>query len=494
METTRENNNNELISNIESSSSGSIALYEFSPLKTLSLISIGPILYEVGSSLFSVIDSFWIGKYLGKSALSTISSVFIPQYIVHGFSSFVFVALTAKVSFLQGKKAAGSVPSLVFDMIKLVAILSIVVPVLIFPIIQPVVHFLNPKKESFTDMKDSFFYMIPILCFFVFHGIYQLLSGVLLANGHTIVFALTSIINFTFSGFVFDPFFICFIKTGVYGSQIAAKCADIITSIIIFLYIKKKHPKLFSFKGLQFFSKFSADSKAAIRVGFSALCIQVALTIPSGVIQKFLSLSSHAIGKSSEVMGTWSLMARVYHIVTCFSTAISKGFIPSASFAFGRKDNNRIIRLFIISVVSSTFYATLVGMSFAFYPEIASFLWSNDESLSTYIQLLIPPSVYTCFLPPTSTMISALMQSVDMGKFATLLNVIGQLITLPLAGGLLYLFNKDKPEMIVYCYCISDSATFILSIILLLLVSLKKMRHKVPTNSLTSYTSLESQE
>ena len=493
MKTSNEANSNQIISNIDTSSSSSIALYEYSPLKTLSIISIGPVLFELGSSLFSIIDSFWVGKYLGKSALSTISSVFIPQYIVHGFSSFIFVALTAKVSFLQGKKAAGSVPSLIFDMIKLVVILSIIVPVLIFPIIQPVVHFLNPKKTSFSDMKDSFFYMIPILCFFILHGIYQLLSGVLLANGHSIVFAITSIINFAFSGLVFDPFFICFIKTGVYGSQIAAKCADVITSIIIFLYIKRKHPKLFSFKGFKFFSHFSNESKAAIRVGFSALCIQIALTIPSGIIQKFLSLSSHAIDKSSEVMGTWSLMSRVYHIVTCFSTAISKGFIPSSSYSYGKNDTKRIMHLFIISVIASTIYATAVGMTFAFYPKIAAILWSNDESLSTYIQLLIPPSVYTCFLPPTSTMISALMQSIDMGKFATIVNIIGQLIVLPIAGGVLYLKNKDKPEMIVYCYCISDSITFLLSIIFLLFIIRKKMEKKT-TDLLSSYASLISQE
>jgi len=435
-----------------------------SPFMTIFVLSLGPLISQLSSSYYSIMDTKMVSEALGTKALSAIGLAFIPQYIVHGFGLFIYVSITVKISYLHGKKASGSIFEVVIDVFKLCLCLAILVPILILPLSFPIIKWLGASTET---TWRSLSYLYPITFGFIFTALFNLLLGVLQANGLSVQFGIVNLITNLIKICVCNPIFLNRLKFDVYGSSLSVIVAEMLVIPFIFLYSRKKGiiPQNFNYFGNLL--SFSSESKSAIRTGFSALIIQVALTIPSGIIQKLLSLSSHSIGVSTEVMGVWHIMARVYHIVTSVTSAFVSGFLPAASFAFGSEDYSRLGTLFLITNVLGIIWSGTTGAIFAFAPEKACALWTKDHTLSNWIIKMVPPSVYTAFLTPVRACVSGLLQSMKQPNKASWLNLVGQLVLVPLIGALIYISNSKSPEAITWSYVWSDSLTFLLALVFL---------------------------
>ncbi|EAY20848.1 hypothetical protein TVAG_436720 [Trichomonas vaginalis G3] len=448
-------------------------IYSLSPFKTLMLLSVGPIIFELSSSVMEIVEAFWVGKYIGKIGLSSIGCVFVPYSFLIGFSNMVFVSITHKISSLQGTKSLGTIPELSFDIFRLTIILALLAPIFVLPIIKPIFWFLNTNEKI---SHNGFLYMIPLTCGFLSTGLLQLLTGIVYANGHPILYSLFYILQNLLVICVFEPIFILWAKVSVIGVALSIICSNILTDIIILIYIKVKHPDYISFQCNRMFKKFHPESLATIKIGISAFIIQIALSIPSAAIQKFLSLSAHKYGNVTEVMAMWSLLPRIYHILSCIPFAFQKSLLIAASYAYSSGNNRRLWIFFWISIAICCTYSGLSGFLFAFFPRIAIYLWSNEKTFSDIIPKYVPPSTYSGILIPIYFLGSTLLQSVKSSRYATISNMIGKLISLPSFGAILYYTNKQAPYNIIWAYGISDLISALAIINSTIIIKFKKLR------------------
>jgi Na+-driven multidrug efflux pump len=217
-------------------------------------------------------------------------------------------------------------------------------------------------------------------------------------------------------------------------------------------------------KGYRFFGPFGSESLPALKVGFSALIAQVANIVPSGLIQKYLSMSSTSAGVRTEIMGVWHVSSRVYNIICALTTAVVAAFLPASAFAYGQQNGPRIRRLVFHVWWVSTIWSGLAGLLFSVIPAEMTGLWSDDPTLTDWIIKMIPRSTYTGFITPVRAICSALLQSMKRGYHASALNFVGQLVALPLFSSILYFTDRNDPARIFWTYVGSDSTAAIMGL------------------------------
>lgn len=443
------------------------AKYSLPPFKSLIILSIGPLIFELSFTLAEILDTYWVGKYIGKKGLSAIGCVFASQYIIHGFSNMIFVAITHKISHLHGIQSFDKLSTITFDIMRITIITALINPLIIYPVAKLVFIFLKTSKET---SQNGFYFLIPHISGYITTGMLQLLSGIIYANGHSFLYAIIFIIHDICSSCLFAPIFIVVAKMGVVGSSLSAICANIVTIIILIFYLKRKYPQYLGFNWSSFFKKFDEESISALRVGFSAFLIQTALTLPNVVIQKFLSLSAHMNENVTEVMAMWSLLPKIYHISSCVPQAFQKSLLVTASHAFSSNDSKRFWSLFNYALLICCLWSGSFGFLFSFYPQVIGYLWSNEKAFSSIIPKYIPPTTYTSILIPVYFLGSTLLQSSKKSKYATTINIIGKLISLPASGAILYYLYKETTYKINWSYAITDGITFIVTVLFILIV------------------------
>lgn len=445
----------ELTENEESRRLGS-----YSPLKTLGMLALGPILSEIGSSLYGVIDGIWVGKTLGKAGMSAEGSIFALQYISRGFSSLILVSVNSKLGYLYAQKNSSEIPIVLLDIFRFTILLGILAPLILLPFAHPILSLIGISQ---TNQKNGFLYLLPMLSCYVVTGIFQFLTAILQANGYSLYYGFAQLSVNLIDMFIFDPLFLLYFKTNIWGSSLSTILSQLIVLIVIFVIFYRKKiihiPEKYNWFGL-----FSKESRSALKVGFSAFITQLAMTLPAILIQKYLSLSSKRIGASTEVMGVWHIMGRVYHIVEMVMTAISRSFIPAASFAFGSMRGKRFFKLTFHILWIGTTWAAICSFAFAVFPEQICSIWSPDPAFNYYLKKMIPLNVYTAALMPTRAAVSAVLQSMKRGNEASLLNFLAQLVASPIYSSILYFTKNDDPIRIVWCYVFSDSTAFLLSL------------------------------
>lgn len=431
------------------------------PLKTLASLSLGPILSEIGSSTYGIVDAIWVGKSLGTQGMSASGSVFALVYLAHGFTFFISVALNSQLGYLHGKKKISEIPNVLLDILRMAIFFGFLVPFILLPSAHSIMKLIGISE---TNQKNGFLYLLPMVSAFIITSTLQFLSSIFQASGHSLKYGLVQFSINVIDMLLFDPVMLLVFHTQIWGSSLATILAQLCVLIILIVVYRKKNIITIP-KDYKWFGKPSPHSYSAFKVGLSALIAQIAMTLPSVVIQKYLSLSSHAIGVSTEVMGVWTIMGRVYHLVEMVTSAMSKSFLPAGSYAFGSKNGTRYLWLVFHIWWIGVSWALICSFAFSFFPDKICKIWTSDTSFSYWLTKMIPPSVYTAPLMPLRAAVTAILQSTKRGHQASLLNFLAQLVALPLFSSILYFTKKDDPIRIVYCYIFSDSTAFILSIL-----------------------------
>ena len=434
------------------------------PLTTLLILALGPIMSEVGSSLFGVVDGIWVGKTLGKDGLSAAGSVFVLDYIVTGFNNFITIAVNSEVGYLHGKNASDKIPHVLFDIFRIVIFFGFLIPAILLPLTYPIMKLIGISE---SHQVNGFMYFLPTGSCYLITGLFYFLCAILLANGLSFHFGLAQLVANLLALGAFDPLFLVAFKTKIWGSSFSKIVSYLFVVLFLLFYLMKKK-LLFeknSLKQYNWFGGFQSETKSALKVGLSALITQLAMTLPSVVMQKYLSLSSHAIGCSVEVMGVWSIMARVYHVVEMVMTAMARAFIPAASYAYGSHKAKRFFLLIFHILWIGILWASICSFAFSVFPEQICKIWSDDPSFSKWMKEMIPPSVYTAPLMPVRAAVSAILQSMKYGNRASILNFLGQFVATPTYSSILYWTKKDDPVRIVWTYVFSDSTAFLLAIL-----------------------------
>lgn len=431
------------------------------PLKTIAFLSVGPLISQLTSSLYGVINTIWISKALGDSALTAIAAYQNFDSIGRACAAFLQVSATTKIASLFGEGINAESSQVFTDLLRFSVIFSIMTPAIFIPLSKTCVCWFG-AEESIVNL--GFRYIVPNLCFSIVPCMFLISCGCLQAEGRSWLFSITQIVALCLNMLVFCPLFLLGFKMNIEGAALATGLSELIPAVVIMtLYYKGKFGIKPSLNMMM--KKFSLHSFEALRLGLAQLFLQISWCIPGICVRKLIGLSCHNDEKLfGDVMAGFNTANRITPIEGAVPNAINIGFIPAAAWANGAKRYNRIIWLLFHALWISIIWCSLSQFLMMKFPIPIAKIFSKTPSYLYWAKVfLFNGNIGICVMEIPG-IITSLLQALKKGIQASILSFFVQILPVPLAVTVLYLTDKNNIERLIYCYPLHSAFGVVVSV------------------------------
>lgn len=313
----------------------------FPPLVTILRLMIGPMCSQVTSTLYGIINTIWVSKYVGEVGMASVALDIAWEGIARSFDLFLLTSGSTQIAALFGKNQSEECGQVICDLLRTALIFGCIVPAILLPINKPLSRWFGANPETIQGAYD---YMLPQCVGNVFTCIFLACCGFLQAEGRTLLVGIIDLVCLGIGMGVLNPIFLGVFKFGVMGPAISTIIADGVPGILLtILFFSGKFgvkPKLSGF--LKPFSKHTLDS---LLVGSSQFMSQISLNLPGVVVRKLIGLSVSNARDYELAMSGFNVLCRYDNIINCVVLAICSGYLPPAAYTYAAENWKRYLRL-----------------------------------------------------------------------------------------------------------------------------------------------------
>ncbi|KAK8834246.1 hypothetical protein M9Y10_035714 [Tritrichomonas musculus] len=451
-------------------------------LQTLLRQSLGPLCSQVVSSLYSIVDSFWVSHTIGADGLTATGSVSLLEAINNAFGLYLLSCVSSRISYLFGQKRHEECAQVFVDIIRISWIFSIILPIIILNICKPLTKWFG-ADEYIQEM--GFQYMIPVTGLTIFYEMYQICCGLLQSEGLSWIYGVCQVCSLLLNMVCLDPLFLIAIKTPIWGASLASIIASALPMIIIMtLIFKHKFTVKPTFK--MFIHKFTPETKSALKLGLSTLIENLSANLPDIVIQKWLGNSGNAIGEYNVVISSWNVTIRIYMFIVCINNGIAQGLLPTASFAFGARRLKRLRNLAFHALWIGTAWNALCEVIVISCPRSLAKIWVKEKKFLDMTEKFFKNGFYCIVLAMFKLVSITTLQSCKKIVISIIQSIFTLLIPIPLFSTILYLTDKKNPPRLLFSFLITDLLAFTITLVVIV-VNLRFLFKKDPDNEIDKY-------
>jgi putative MATE family efflux protein len=307
--------------------------------KKLARFTIPSILMMIVTSVYGVVDGFFISNFVGKIPFAAVNFI-MPFLMVVGTFGFMFgtggSALIAKTLGEGHDEKARNI----FSLITYVTIISgIVITIISIIFLRPIASFLGADGSM---LEDSVVYGRIILAALPFLMVqYAFTSLVVAAEKPKLGLIITIVAGVT--NFIGDALFIVVLKWGIVGAALATAVGQIVGGVIPLIYFARKNPSRLKLGKLKW------DGKALLRTctnGSSELMSNISMSIVGMLYNA--QLLKYAGENGVAAYGT---IMYVNFIFIAVFIGYSVGVSPVISYHFGAENKNELKELLKKSLV-----------------------------------------------------------------------------------------------------------------------------------------------
>ena len=201
-------------------------------VRPLILFSIPIIIGNIIQQMYSMVDLFLVGKFIGPEALSAVGSSCAVIVLITSIILGLSMGSSVVFSYFFGARKEDEMKTSVFNAFVFVSAVAIIIVAIFFVFINKTVQWMNLKGLAAEFMKE---YLIIIYAGFIFVGIYNFLAAMMRSIGNTkiplLFVAISAILNI-----FFDVFFMAFLNMQVKGAAIATVLAQGISACAMIIY------------------------------------------------------------------------------------------------------------------------------------------------------------------------------------------------------------------------------------------------------------------
>jgi len=419
-------------------------------LPTVLSLSAGPLVSQITTALYGIVDTMWISAAIGDRGMAAVSTFNNFDTISRIFGNFLFVSASSMISSLFGSGKGEDAGRLYVDLIKVAFICAAIVPLIFIPLTRPIGRWFGATEEI-IELGRS--YVNPLLGSAIIPCLYLLSCGCLQSEGRSWTFAIMQITSCFLNMLLFDPLFLFGFKMGIKGAAWATVMAELCPTIVVmYMYFSGKlgiKPK-FSY----FLAPFSENTMKAVKIGMSQLMYLLSMIIPGIIMRKFLSMTCETDEIYTNVMAGFNTMLRVYLILNTVLLSMVQAFIPSAGFAFGAKRYRRVLFLLSHCLWISVSWILFCMIFTVGFPRWCSAIFSKSPKYLDWSEVILRNSTLMSFLSPVINLTQALLQALQLGGRATVMSLITHMAQLPILAAILYYTGPNNPSRMFYAYSI----------------------------------------
>lgn len=367
-------------------------------------------------ALYTIVDGFFIGKFLGANELAAVNIVM--PYVNLSFALGIMIAIGGAtiISISLGEKnfeKAHRVYSLSLELFMILGGFLGTIGIF-FP--HKIVEILGANEIILADATTYLFY----LSFFtVFYLLSYGLEIFVRVDGNTL-YSLVCIIIGALLNIILDYLFIIKFNMGIIGAGLATGIAQFGTAASLGYYLLLKSTKLrFSFVKI--------DIPQTLKIlynGSSEFLTEIATGI---VIMAFNINIINIVGEKG--VSAFGIISYISTLVTMTMIGFSQGLQPVISYNFGAKNFKRIKKVMKISSIT----VTVLGILFflicnIFVKEIISIFIKNDEILFKITKNAINLYSFTYVLMGINIIVSAYFTAIEDAFISAVLSVLRGMI------------------------------------------------------------------
>jgi len=449
---------------IEANNKDRLNQFISNPYKALWTLSIPMMLGMSVQAIYMLIDTAFIGRWVGGSALAGLGLIFPPMFIIMGITFGLGSGATTVIAQSIGEKDKEKANNAAEHIILLGIIISLL---FIFSGIlfgKSLIEFQGTNPTVIKHASEYFYTMLYGVFFMVLSIFFRsILSG----EGDNLlpmkVLGLGTLINL-----ILDPIFIYYYQ--IKGAAIATVISQV-TVFIVFCYLMIFKNHNYITLNLKNFNFNLSIFKRILHLGIPASLSMVIMSCGLFIYNAILNITPY----SSNAIAAYSTAHRIEHLFFIPIISIATCMVTLIGMFYGSKNYILINKIFLYSIKSGLMISILFATIFYTSSEFMLSLFTNDaEIISLGVSYFKVFSFAVPFI--TITMISSRCMQGLGEAYPMLIITCLRVIFINCALGYYFIKHLNKPlEYAWYSILISCISSAIISYIWFLIVRKKRL-------------------
>lgn len=433
--------------------------------KLIISMSIPTIFSMLVQALYNIVDSVYVSR-IGEYALTAVSLAYPMQMVLISVAVGTGVGINSLVARKLGEKKNNEADSAATHGL-LLSFLSGIVFIFIGIFFSEMFISLFTDDANILKGGTTYLKIVSVFSMGVFLSV--AIEKITQATGKMIYAMIFQLIGAVFN-IILDPIFIFgyfgIPKMGIAGAAIATVISQI-ASMLFSLYViffKKQDVKIV-------FKRFRPDFKIIkniYAVGLPAIIMQcvgsVMVTCINGILSKF----------TETAVAVFGIYFKLQSFVFMPVFGLTQGIMPIMGYNYGAQNKQRLTKTIKIGTVIAVvimFIGTIAFMIGA--KELLMIFDASDEMIKIGIPALRIISL-NFIMAALGIVFSTFFQAVGMGSQSLFISLLRQLVVLVPAA---YLLSFISLSAIWWAFPISETFSFVLSIVIFISIYKKRIKH-----------------
>jgi putative MATE family efflux protein len=321
-------------------------------------------------TLYNVVDTIFIGHYVGPLGIAGLSIVFPVQMLSMGIGQMTGMGGASLVSRLIG---AGNVPRAeraLGNAMTTTVVLSVIIMLTGLANADFWCRLMGASETILPYARD---YMTIILIGMVFMTIAMALNNLIRAEGNARI-PMTGMIIGAILNIILDAVFIISLDMGIKGAALATVIAQLISVLylISYYYTGKSFLKIHSRNLVVEFNIL----KAILAIGIASFARTLAGSLSAILVNRTLVTFGGDLAVS-----TFGIIHRIMMFAIMPGIVIGQGLQPVLGFNYGAKRYDRALKVIKLAIAAATTCCVIVFMVLYFVPEPFIRIFTTDNEL-----------------------------------------------------------------------------------------------------------------
>ena len=397
-------------------------------------------------SLYSMVDGFFVSKYVGVEALSAVNLSMPFINIVFALGIIAAVGSQTMCGVFIGRKNYMKANKIFSFNIKTVTIFSIILTVLFYFNMDTIARLLGATEELGPLVIDYLGYIVYFVPFLMISYNFEVMVKV---DGFPRL-AVATVITCGLSNVILDYVFVGLMGHGLAGAAVATGFSQVISTVVYLIHFTVGK------SNLEFVEvKFSFDTlKSIFSLGVGDFVSEVGIAM---IVLFYNIFIIKFLGEKS--IATFSVISYVNNLaLTCFA-GITQGTQPLLSYYYGKKDYDSLKKLFRLATAAIFVTGVVFLAASQLFPEriFRIFLDVDKETLSYSVESLRKFSI-SFMITGFNVLIAAVCVSFLKPKYSVTINILRSFVTIYLA---LFVLTMVEPTLIWFASALSEGVTLI---------------------------------
>ncbi len=405
---------------MQGSSSATMSL-ETEPVgRLLVKYSLPAIAGMIAVALYNVVDSIFIGQWVGEFALAGLAVAFPVMNLSTALGTLFGVGGASVCSIRLGEKDFSGANEALGNVCSMAMLFGIPFALITVAFLEPILVAFGASEQTMPYAYDfMLIYQLSVPVAFMFFNLAHIMRSSGYPNRSLVAMLLSVGVNI-----VLAPLFIKVFGWGIRGAALATLCAQLGGLIFVVRHFLSREHSVHFVRG-SFFPKFRKTVLPIISIG----CAPSILNICGCAIAAAFNLQMLAYGGDLAV-GAYGIFSRVMIIGGMTDDGLTQGMQPIVGYNYGACRHDRVRRAFWLSMLAGVGITSLCFLACELFPQVIARAFTDNPELiaDTVLGLRIGAALFA--FVGGQIVINNFFQSIGRGKTAAALSTTRQMVFL----------------------------------------------------------------